>query len=212
MAMAAEHTPDLILLDVMMPGMDGFEVCRSLRADPLLAEVPVVMVTALDDRDSRLQGIEAGADDFVSKPFDRVELRARVRTIARLNRYRQLLVVNRQLESKIDRLSALYSISSALNSTIDIDELLGSIIQKVKELLSAIAASVLLWDQQKNELYFHVIAAEEEIENLKKPEISIIPVSERIGNFKEVELGFTEAEAIAEAKRCLRCDLEEKEG
>ncbi len=88
---AASLTPDVILLDVMMPGMDGFEVCRRLRADPLLAESPVIMVTALDDRDSRLRGIEAGADDFVSKPFDRVELRARVRTTTRLNRYRRLL-------------------------------------------------------------------------------------------------------------------------
>jgi len=88
---AAELTPDLILLDVMMPDMDGFEVCRRLRADPHLAEVPVVIVTALDDRDSRLEGIEAGADDFVTKPFDRHELRLRVRTITRLNRYRSLL-------------------------------------------------------------------------------------------------------------------------
>ena len=89
LAKAAEIIPDLILLDVMMPGMDGFEVCRRLRADPLLAEVPVIMVTALDDRDSRLQGIRSGADDFVSKPFDRVELRARVRTVSQLNRNRK---------------------------------------------------------------------------------------------------------------------------
>jgi len=88
---AAELGPDLILLDVMMPVMDGFEVCQRLRADPLLAEAPIVMVTALDDRASRLRGLEAGADDFVSKPFDRDELRARVRTITRLNRYRRLM-------------------------------------------------------------------------------------------------------------------------
>jgi len=88
---AAAQPPDLILLDVMMPGMDGFAVCQRLRADPLLGEVPIIMLTALDDRTSRLQGIEAGADDFISKPFDRVELRARVRTITRLNRYRRLL-------------------------------------------------------------------------------------------------------------------------
>jgi len=90
LAQASTATPDVVLLDVMMPGMDGFEVCRRLRANPRLAEVPVIMVTALDDRDSRLQGIEAGADDFVSKPFDRAELRARVRTVTRLNRYRRL--------------------------------------------------------------------------------------------------------------------------
>jgi len=93
LAKAAYLTPDLILLDVMMPGMDGFEVCRRLRADPLLGEVPVVMITALDDRDSRLQGIEAGADNFVSKPFDQIELLTHTRTIIRLNRYRQLLIL-----------------------------------------------------------------------------------------------------------------------
>ncbi len=82
--------PDLILLDVMMPGLDGYEVCRRLRADPELAEVPIIIITALDDRDSRLAGLEAGADDFVPKPFDRLELRARVQTVIRLNRYRQL--------------------------------------------------------------------------------------------------------------------------
>jgi two-component system, cell cycle response regulator len=83
--------PDLVLLDVMMPGMDGFEVCQKLRAHASLADLPVIMLTALDDRESRLRGIEAGADDFVSKPYDRVELRARVKTITRLNRYRRLV-------------------------------------------------------------------------------------------------------------------------
>jgi two-component system cell cycle response regulator len=95
---AQEFTPSLILLDVMMPEMDGFEVCRQLRSMPLLAEVPVIMVTALDDRDSRLQGIEAGADDFISKPFDFGELRARVRTIIRLDRYRRLLLERAKFE------------------------------------------------------------------------------------------------------------------
>lgn len=81
LAEASNLPPDLILLDVMMPVLDGFEVCRRLRADPILADVPVVMTTALDDKASRLQGIEAGADDFISKPIDRLETRARVHTI-----------------------------------------------------------------------------------------------------------------------------------
>ena len=89
---ALEFMPDLILLDVMMPNMNGYDVCRRMRSDPLLAEVPILIVTALDDRNSRLKGIEAGADDFISKPFDRIELRARVRTITRLNRYRRSLM------------------------------------------------------------------------------------------------------------------------
>ncbi len=93
--------PDLILLDVMMPEMDGFAVCRQLRAAPRLAEIPVIMITALDDRASRLAGLEAGADDFISKPFDQAELRARVRAITRLNRYRRLIAERARYERLI---------------------------------------------------------------------------------------------------------------
>ncbi|HND54183.1 MAG TPA: fused response regulator/phosphatase, partial [Pirellulaceae bacterium] len=87
---AKELTPDLILLDVMMPDMDGIEVTKRLRADVELADIPVVLVTAFDELETKLAGIEAGADDFIAKPFDRAEVRARVRGFARLNRYRRL--------------------------------------------------------------------------------------------------------------------------
>ncbi len=93
--------PDLVLLDVRMPDLDGYEVCRRLRADPILADVPVIMLTALTDREARIRGIEAGADDFVSKPFDQIELAARVRTITRLNRYRRVQEAE-QLKRQID--------------------------------------------------------------------------------------------------------------
>lgn len=99
--MARSLRPDLILLDVMMPLMDGFEVCHHLRRDRDLAEVPVVMVTALDDRASRLRGLDVGADDFITKPFDRTELMARVRTITRLNRYRRLHAERARFEGLI---------------------------------------------------------------------------------------------------------------
>jgi signal transduction histidine kinase len=94
---AEQLLPDLILLDVMMPGMNGFEVCQRLRATPKLAEVPIIILTALDDRASRLQGIEAGADDFLIKPVDRQELRLRVHTILRLDRYRTLSIQRENL-------------------------------------------------------------------------------------------------------------------
>jgi two-component system, cell cycle sensor histidine kinase and response regulator CckA len=102
LAKAAELVPDLLLLDVMMPGMDGFEVCRQIRANTLLAEIPILLITALDDRQSRLKGIEAGADDFISKYFDATELRARVRTIIRLNRHRRLLLERMKFERVIE--------------------------------------------------------------------------------------------------------------
>jgi PAS domain S-box-containing protein len=85
-----EVRPDLLLLDVMMPDMDGLTVCRAIRANPELAELPVVMVTALDDRESRLAALDAGADDFLSKPVDRAEVRLRVRTATDLLRFRKL--------------------------------------------------------------------------------------------------------------------------
>lgn len=110
LAMAAQLRPDLILLDVMMPGIDGFEVCRRLRANPDLTHIPVIMVTALDDRSSRLQGIESGADDFVSKPFDSGELRARVRTITSLNRYRRLMEERERFEWMIEHADEGYLI------------------------------------------------------------------------------------------------------
>ncbi len=84
LAVAASTAPDLILLDVMMPLMDGFEACRRLKANPKTAHVPVVMVTALDQQSDRVAGLDAGADDFITKPIDDVGLLARVRSLLRL--------------------------------------------------------------------------------------------------------------------------------
>jgi len=101
---ANQIRPDVILLDVMMPGMDGFEVCQRIRSMPALAEVPVVLLTALDDHASLLRGLEAGADDFFSKPIERKELLVRVRTITRLNRYRTLAEQREKLSEMAERL------------------------------------------------------------------------------------------------------------
>ncbi len=79
-----ECDPDIVLLDVMMPGMDGFEVCRRIKANPKTAHIPVVMVTALDQPSDRVAGLEAGADDFLTKPVDDAALFARVRSLVRL--------------------------------------------------------------------------------------------------------------------------------
>ncbi|TAJ70487.1 MAG: PleD family two-component system response regulator [Phenylobacterium sp.] len=84
LAIAASELPDIVLLDVMMPGMDGFQVCRRLKDDPATRHVPVVLVTALDGRADRVAGLEAGADDFLTKPIDDVMLFARVRSLVRL--------------------------------------------------------------------------------------------------------------------------------
>lgn len=86
LAQVSDVNPDLILLDVMMPGMDGYEVCRRLKADEHTRLTPIVFVTALDDRRARLKGIEAGGDDFLTKPFDQLELSARVKSLIRQKR------------------------------------------------------------------------------------------------------------------------------
>ncbi|MDJ0859725.1 MAG: diguanylate cyclase [Dinoroseobacter sp.] len=80
---AREEQPDLILLDVVMPEMDGFSVCKRLKADPVTSSIPVIMITSLDDTDTRLRGLASGADEFLSKPLSEVTLLARVRSLLR---------------------------------------------------------------------------------------------------------------------------------
>ena len=79
--------PDLVITDAMMPGMDGFELCRRVKANPATRLTPIIMVTSLSERGDRIKGINAGADDFLTKPFDPHELRARVRSLVSLKRY-----------------------------------------------------------------------------------------------------------------------------
>jgi len=87
LAMMAAQPPDLILLDIMMPDMDGYQVARKIKENPVTRNIPIIMITALDDRAARLQGLSAGAEDFLTKPVDRAELCARVKNLLRLKAY-----------------------------------------------------------------------------------------------------------------------------
>jgi len=101
---ASSIIPDIILLDVVMEEMDGYDVCAWIRADETLRDIPIIMLTGLDDSESRVKAFEAGADDFICKPFSTLEMLSRIRSILRLNRYRRL-VEARQLSDQLIRFS-----------------------------------------------------------------------------------------------------------
>lgn len=102
--------PDLILLDIMMPNMNGYAVCKNLKGSQTTMSIPIVMVTALKEKEDRIKAIEAGADDFLSKPVDMYELNARVKSLLRLKQY---------YDSLIEERGRLLILSSALNSMDD---------------------------------------------------------------------------------------------
>jgi len=93
----AKEPVDLVLLDVMMPKINGYEVCRRIRADRRLRAIPIILITALHETSERIQGIDAGCDEFITKPFDKNEVVARIRTLLRLNFYRSQIEENDKL-------------------------------------------------------------------------------------------------------------------
>ncbi|MBL8094124.1 MAG: hybrid sensor histidine kinase/response regulator [Anaerolineales bacterium] len=102
LGLAHDHQPHVILLDVVMPGLDGLALCRQIKADAQLGYVPIVLITGLRSSKDRLRGLEAGADEFISKPFEAVELMARVRALARTKRlYDELRAHNQDLEERV---------------------------------------------------------------------------------------------------------------
>ena len=114
LAMAAAEKPDIILLDVMMPGMDGFQVCRRLKEDPATRHIPIMLITALDGRADRISGLDAGADEFLTKPIDDVILFARVKSLTRLK-----LVIDelRQREASGRRMGLIGGVASRLGGS-----------------------------------------------------------------------------------------------
>ncbi|MDO8207096.1 MAG: response regulator [Gallionella sp.] len=152
---ATSNPPDLVLLDIRMPQMDGFEVCRRLKADPVTSDVPVIFVSAASETEEKVRGFEVGAVDFVTKPYQRDELLARVRTHLELNRLRNHLEVLvdertvelRESESKL-RASLLDSIT-ALAAIVELrDPYTAGHQRRVAQLAVAIAHELTLPDEQ----------------------------------------------------------------
>jgi two-component system, sensor histidine kinase and response regulator len=122
-----EVGPDLILLDIMMPGMDGIEVCRRLRAEPDSAKIPIVFVTALSETEDKVRALEAGGDDFLTKPFNRPILLARIRSLLRLKS------ANDELEESYRKLKAMERMK---------DDLMKMIVHDLKSPLSSMLATL----------------------------------------------------------------------
>jgi len=139
LACVETQLPDLIILDVMMPGLDGLTVCRQLKADRRTWFIPIVLLTALNQIQDRIQGLEAGADDFLSKPFNREELLARVRSLLRLK------YAHDALQTERNRLALLYNISQEINSRLALDELLSKIVTLTRDALAASMCSIILF-------------------------------------------------------------------
>lgn len=111
LALIAQRAPDLILLDIMMPGMDGYQVASNLKANPATSNIPIIMVTAKIDRSARLTGLNAGVEEFLTKPFDAAELQLKVRNLLRLKEYGDFLqnhslILEQQVQARTAALTA----------------------------------------------------------------------------------------------------------
>ncbi len=117
--MVNDFNPDLVLLDVMMPGIDGFEVCKRLKTDEKTKMIPVVMVTALREKEYRIKALEAGVDDFLTKPVDRTELMVRVKSLLRIKSYHDQLVHSfKEIALKNEKLKELEGVREGLTHMI----------------------------------------------------------------------------------------------
>ena len=125
---------DIVLLDVMMPEMDGFEVCRRLKADPKTMHIPVVMVTALDQTEDRIQGLNAGADDFLTKPVNDLALITRVKSLVRLKMLTDELRLRATTGQEINVQEVM---SEAMLETKDVAKCLCLSVRRVRRLLSS---------------------------------------------------------------------------
>jgi PAS domain S-box-containing protein len=137
---ARSEQPDLILLDIMMPVMSGFEVCQRIKDDPVTADIKVIIVTTLSDTAHRIRGIRAGADEFISRPYHAEELLIRMRSLIQLKQARETL------QAEHEMLQLLYNVGQAITSQIDLQQMMIDIIVTTKAALGATTGNIMLLD------------------------------------------------------------------
>ena len=146
---ASDGTPvDVLILDIRMPGIDGYQVIARVKEDPLLATTSILVTTALTSVSDKTLGLEMGADDYLTKPFDPRELLARVQVINRMRR------TERALRQRNRELAALNETSRTVTSSLDLDEVLAAAMQGVREILQVEVGSLILVDEELGELVF----------------------------------------------------------
>jgi two-component system NtrC family sensor kinase len=145
---SAGHEIDLVLLDIMVPGMDGYEVVARVKADPLLRDTAIIMTTALNSVSDKTLGLGLGADDYLTKPFDPQELLARIDAVMRIRRSEQAA------HRRSKELSALIEINRVVTSSLELDEVLEATIQGTREILHVEAGSLVIMDEEAGCLVF----------------------------------------------------------
>lgn len=172
-----QSPPDVILLDVMMPGMTGFEVCQLLKTDKRWENIPIIMITALPGKKDLARGFEAGADDFVSKPFNNIEILARVRSMLRiksqydrLEQQRQELESTLQLREELARVTArrlqeleiLHDVGLGLMNSLDTNYMVETVTRKVRELIQKAGHCVVHFLSDDEQFIMPVVPESEE--------------------------------------------------
>ncbi|MEM9774858.1 MAG: response regulator [Chloroflexota bacterium] len=157
---AEERQPDLILLDVMMPVMNGFEVCQKLKNNPATQLIPVIMVTALRDLEYRIRGIDVGADEFLSRPHNKEELLVRTRSLIRLRK------TQKNLQQERNRLGLLHEVTRAINDTgFDLTQTLNEVMSGTKDVFDATRGNLFLLSSEGELTQRIVILENSEIEH-----------------------------------------------
>jgi two-component system cell cycle response regulator len=165
---AREQNPDLILLDIMMPGIDGFEVCREISSNDFTNHIPIILVTALNSSEDTQKGFDCGAFDYIKKPFNKIELLARVKAAVRFTETQKLLI---ELE-KIDTFSTTVKKTN----------------HEIKQPLTLINLSVTALKRELDETNFDKISAKKRVEFIQSATKEIIKIMESMLNIDKIEI------------------------